>query len=315
MDRIDALLRSPPHSRNRLATDGQQPSTSGASSRQATSHEVEQGKIVEDLDLGLKQIVQNLSNDDKAGLGPAIVPQLAEIFMKLLSSRMTAERLRMKMEENPHPQNVPLLKPPRVNDTIWNSLDQTARENDMRQKKVQMKLTCGMSALANMTETVLKHKKASTIPDFTALLEKAMTAFALLASANHELSLRRREVMRFDLNPRFARLCFASTPVTTDLFGDEVPKLLEDIQRGHKLERNISRRGGRGGYQGKNFNRNKNQNQNYKGYKNNNNSDNNSYQNNGYNSYNNNGNNSYNNRGGKKGSKNWKKGGKPKRQQ
>ena len=246
-DRINELLRSTnPH--GHVVEDGQQPSTSrGTVSRQTVRPDLEQGELPEEVDAGLAEIVQELSNDDE--VGPDIAAQLAGIFTKLLGSKIPAERIKNKMEENPPPGNVPLMQPPRVNDVVWNSLDQPARELDLKHKRIQAKLTRGLAALSRMTEMILNNKKTSTIPDYTGLLEKAMTAFALLASANYELSLRRREVMRFELNPRFARLCFASTPVTTDLFGDEMPKLVEDIQRSHKIERNITYRGKRGGYQ------------------------------------------------------------------
>ena len=212
--------------------------------------EVEQGEIIEEEDMGLAEIVQELSNDDD--VGPDISAQLATIFTKLLSSRLPAERIKNKMEDFPPPGNVPLMQPPRVNDTVWNSLDQTSKELDLKHKKIQAKVTRGLSVLARITEVVLSHKKAGTLPDFTALLDRIMTAFAILASANYDLSLRRREVMRSDLNPRFARLCFASTPVTTDLFGDEMQKMVDDIQRSHKLEKNIFYRGNnRGNFQGR----------------------------------------------------------------
>ena len=137
------------------------------------------------------------------------------------------------------------------------------------------------------------------MPDMNDLLERAMGTFALLANANYELSS--------ILNPRFGRLCFPSTPVTTDLFGDEIPRLVEDIQRSHKLERNLANnRGKRGNYQ----------NHGRRGFNNRgrggSNRGNGRFNNNGYNNNNN------NNRGGSNSNswpKNSKRGGNAKRQQ
>ena len=247
VDRIDELLRATPAPR--VVSDGQQPSTSSGGTMGAVIRPdlLEQGEIPDDEDTGLAEIAQELSNDEE--VGPDIASQLATIFTKLLGSRLPAERIKTKMDEYPPPGNVPMMVPPRVNDTVWNSLDQGAKELDMKHKKIQAKITRGLSALARLTELVLTHKRAASMPDFTAMLDRAMTAFALLASANYDLSLRRRDVMRFHLNPSFARLCFASTPVTTDLFGDEMQKLVDDIQRSQKLERNIFSNRGRGNYQ------------------------------------------------------------------
>ena len=247
--RIEALLNSPPR-RNRIVVDDQQPSTSRGNPKPTPSFaplpDLEQGELPEeDLDLRLAEIAQELATDDD--VGPDVMGQLASIFTTLLSRKMPADRLKEKIDQNSPPANVPMLHPPRVNDTIWNTLNQPAKELDIRHKKIQLRLTRGLTALARLTEVILRHKKNGTMPDMNNMLERAMGAFAMLANANYELSLRRREAMRTDLNPRFARLCFPSTPITTDLFGDEIPRMVEDIQRSHKLERNLTRNK-RGGY-------------------------------------------------------------------
>ena len=320
-DRIEELLQSPPKATYVFTKDGKTPSSApraGTEKPEAAmtsrAADLELGEIPEEqLDPRLAQIAHDLSADDD--VGPDVMTQLASIFTTLLSSRLSAERLKTKMDDYPQPANVPLLQPPRVNDTVWNTLDQASKDLDTRHKKIQLRLIRGLTALARMMEVVLQNKRGGTAPDLSLLLEKGMTAFALLANANYELSLRRRESMRSGLNPRFARLCFPSTPVTTDLFGDEVPRMVEDIQRSHKLERNLANRGRRGGYQNKgnrNYNNNNNnKNRNQYGQRGNGGNGNGRY--NGGNNYNNNNNGSKPSTSGW--SKNSKRGGGQKRQQ
>ena len=48
----------------------------------------------------------------------------------------------------------------------------------------------------------------------------------LILSANRELNLKRRELLRPDLNAQFSALYNLSTPTSTELFGDGVGKKL-----------------------------------------------------------------------------------------
>ena len=53
-------------------------------------------------------------------------------------------------------------------------------------------------------------------------------AAVLLLSSNRELILKRRDLIRPDLNKQYASLCNPSTPVSSFLFGDELNKEVEE---------------------------------------------------------------------------------------
>ena len=57
----------------------------------------------------------------------------------------------------------------------------------------------------------------------------------LILSGNRELNLKRRELLRPDLNARFSALCNASTPISTELFGDDVGKEIDDVAKVNRL--------------------------------------------------------------------------------
>ena len=63
-----------------------------------------------------------------------------------------------------------------------------------------------------------------------------MDGVLLLANANQELSYRRRELMRPQLNTNYRHLCSPSNPVTAELFGDDLPKAVKDITDTNRLE-------------------------------------------------------------------------------
>lgn len=70
-----------------------------------------------------------------------------------------------------------------------------------------------------------------------------MDGVLLLANANQELNYHRRELMRPKLNANYRHLCSPSTPVTAELFGDDLPKAVKDLDTNRlssKLTKNSS---------------------------------------------------------------------------
>ncbi|XP_048585989.1 uncharacterized protein LOC125568253 [Nematostella vectensis] len=69
------------------------------------------------------------------------------------------------------------------------------------------------------------------------------------------ISLKRRDLLKPELSKDFQSLCSASTPVTTQLFGDDLSKFADEISKANKVATKISasssvsqRRRSRGGY-------------------------------------------------------------------
>ena len=67
-------------------------------------------------------------------------------------------------------------------------------------------------------------------------------AGVLLLSSNRKLSLKRRDLIRPDLNKQYASLCNSSTPVSSFLFGDELNEEVEEITKSHKLSSKVTSR-------------------------------------------------------------------------
>ena len=188
-------------------------------------------------DESLAGFAQDLTTDED--VGPDLNGQLAEIMTNLLGKKLSDEKIKTRVEEYPPPRNVPLLHPPRVNECIWELLKAGPRSADIRMRKIQVRVTRGLVALARLAEVILTHKKRGTAPDLADCLNKLLQSVALIANGNYEISLRRRETLRSQLNPQYSRLCYPSTPVTTDLFGDDVTKLVEDITKVNRLSSSI----------------------------------------------------------------------------
>ena len=261
-NQIDAFLQSaqtagPPAKKLPPLLPLSTPSTSGSQATRGRAPTDGEDHMEEVMDESLALFAQDLTTDED--MGPDVNRQLAEIMTNLLGKKMSDEKVKAKIEEYPPPRNVPLLHPPRVNEEIWELMKAGPRSSDIRMRKIQVRLTRGLVALARLAEVLLLNKKRGANPDLGDCLNVALQAFALIGNANYELSLRRRETLRSQLNPKYSRLCYPSTPVTSDLFGDDVSKLVEDITKVNKIGANISQNQ----YQNRGYNNNNNNNNRY----------------------------------------------------
>ena len=66
-----------------------------------------------------------------------------------------------------------------------------------------------------------------------------MDAVILLANANTEVNLSRRERLKPELHPSYRYLCNPSNTITSQLFGDDLPKAVKDIAEANKISSKI----------------------------------------------------------------------------
>ena len=59
-------------------------------------------------------------------------------------------------------------------------------------------------------------------------------------SGNRELNLKRHELLRPGLNAQFSALCNASTPISTELFGDDVRKEIAEVSGANRLGKKLA---------------------------------------------------------------------------
>ena len=77
--------------------------------------------------------------------------------------------------------------------------------------------------------------------DPSSMNENQQDALALLCTANFELNLLRRDLIKPDMNREFTHLCKPSNPVTKQLFGDELGKKVKDLQEQRKATAGVMR--------------------------------------------------------------------------
>ena len=144
---------------------------------------------------------------------PAIDANLAEKVKSLLTEKLTKEKLAEVQNKYLRPENCTNLVAPKINKQIWQQLRQETRKNDSAFQKAQSLLLSGLYA-------VLQLCNSANGDQWNVLTHTAV----LLLSANRELNLKGRDLIRPDLNKQYAPLCNPSTAVSTFLFGDDLNK-------------------------------------------------------------------------------------------
>ena len=187
-----------------------------------------------------RNVIDKLTNSLqlKGNTGPAINQELAQLVEKLMREKPSEDKLTELKKLYETPENCDSLTETKVNQGVWNNLDESARSMDLKFQKVQKCLVKGITSVVSIVDTLLLCEKP---PDSETLVTRLMNGVLLFANANQELNLRRREMLRPQLNANYRYLCAPSNPVTGQLFGDDLPKAIKDIADTNRLSSKLNR--------------------------------------------------------------------------
>ena len=152
----------------------------------------------------LADITCDLDASEKTGA--AVSEGLANIVNSLLKEKLPDEKIQLKIDLYPKPQNVTGLRTPRVNHLMWNQISPMSRTNDSRTQKSQNALVAGVVAIIKATDLVLE----SELKDNKDLVKFMTDAIALTLQGHHDLNTARRRAMKNDLNKDYTALCSSS---------------------------------------------------------------------------------------------------------
>ena len=184
----------------------------------------------------LKKLSLDFSKDDK--VSRPISKQLAEIINKRWASKLGENKVKETVEKYDRPENCERLVAPKVNPEIWEKLTHYGKKQDLRLSAVQNMIAKVGAIIAQSTQKLMEFRgqvDQGGKLDTGALLTAQIDAIALLGHTNYELSLRRREAIKSNLNKEYGSLCSSQTPATTLLFGDELQSQLTAIRASNRI--------------------------------------------------------------------------------
>ena len=148
----------------------------------------------------LKSLAEEFSVTEKTS--SAMEANLAEIVKSLLNEKLPKEKLSEVQAKYLRPENCTNLVAPKINKQIWQQLRQETRNTDSAFQKAQSLLISGLYAVLQICSSSSGEQK-------NALTHTAV----LLLSANRDLNLKHRDLIRPDLNKQYASLCNPSTTI------------------------------------------------------------------------------------------------------
>ena len=178
-----------------------------------------------------KSCLENLVaefNPEKA-TGPPISEKLAELTNGLLKEGLSKDQISTINQKYLKPKNCPFLEAPKVNSLLWNQLKQEPKNLDTSLQKGQGFLMSALYAMITVCNDLAQNH--NDVKSLTTLTH----ALVLGLSANRQVNLARRDLLRPHLNKPYQSLCNPSTPITSYLFGDDLNKQVDDLTKANKI--------------------------------------------------------------------------------
>ena len=91
-------------------------------------------------------------------------------------------------------------------------------------------------------EDLLSNREKKTSPNYRSLIPKLTDSVALLGHVNKELSFKRRDAIRPYLNQEFKQACSRTLKPEKLLFGEDLPKTLQELKTTNRLMSEVTPR-------------------------------------------------------------------------
>ena len=145
---------------------------------------------------------------------------------------MPSDKLKQLISKYDGPQNcekqVVLCK---VNQQIWVKLQKQQKLTDLRFSHIQESVVKASVAVTKCIDQLLKANDKSSL-DLRQTVGSLTDAVALLGHGHYKMSMTRRLMLKPTLNKEVVDVfCLPQTPVTSNLFGDDLSQQLKDIQK------------------------------------------------------------------------------------
>ena len=170
----------------------------------------------------------------KDSYGPKVSEKLAKTVNLGLKSNFSASTCKELSGKYKTPENCEWVRVPLINSEIWSSdsLQESYKTNDKLFYKNQSLITKAMIPVIQIMNTCIEKKNEKETFDL------ACDAFQLLAYAHRDGF--RRQMLKPAVHKCYRKLCNPSTPVTENLFEDDLHKQIKDINETRKFTNEFS---------------------------------------------------------------------------
>ena len=181
--------------------------------------------------------MEDFYNDCEETSG-AIEESLAKTINSSLRSKISDSKFKELKAKYKRPDNCPNLMIPSVNEEVWTEKHpriNSIRSRDLKLQKIMGYMIKGMIPIIETTNNILKAALKKETFDPTQNLRKATDGVRMVAASYTQLNQYRKDNFKPVLTGKFKKLTFTNNSVTDQLFGDDLQKKLEDIQKSKKI--------------------------------------------------------------------------------
>ena len=107
---------------------------------------------------------------------------------------------------------------------------------------MQELLIKGLTPIATLAGSVGEAMESSSeLPDKTQVWDNLSNALVLIAGANHELNMCRRDMFKADLDKDYKALCNNKHPVEGEIFGLDLIERLKTVKESNKASKQLTK--------------------------------------------------------------------------
>ena len=179
---------------------------------------------------------------DAERTGTALPDKIASVLENILSTGLNDQAASSRKEKIKRPDNCKLLSVTKVNQEIWDIAHRSTRSMDSRLQKMQELLIKGLILIATLAGSVGEAmEESSDLPDKNQVWDNLSNAMVLVAGANHELNMCRRDMFKADLDKDYKALCNNKHPAEGELFGSDLIERLKTVKESNKASKQLTK--------------------------------------------------------------------------
>lgn len=171
--------------------------------------------------------------EENKKFGPVIDDKLSQLFNRAIDKAMPDDQQKDLSDKYLVPANCERLEVPVVNKELWTALKEK-REGDLAMQTVQKYLKLAMVPNLMALE-ILKNKG-----DQTKLPQLIKDSFKIIANGLHHCNRKRKALIKPGLPVKYRKVCDVDTPVTRNLFGDDIEAKVDEIEKEERRSQKLS---------------------------------------------------------------------------
>ena len=174
-------------------------------------------------------------------VAPEIIPDVAALLDKLLADSIGTADMEKLAKTYPRIKNVELMKVPRLDNEVFQAVDQNLKNVDQVFQGIQKVVLGAMAALTPVLS--LGWVRSNKDPELNDLSQNLLDGIRLLAHTHNALSMRRRELLKPHLAPSFARFMTKGVETSPEwLYGGDLGETTKQCETAKKIGEKVLKR-------------------------------------------------------------------------